>query len=245
MEGFNVNPAEVVSHLELLLEEGPAKGEGVSKAKKQNQHQVKASEQVGKQKVVDTGAGTKETFKRPSYSMAAEAIQESQATGFLEGEDVWPEIEEVESILSQNTDELTGPELKTVLRGVLKHIEHLSGYMEAVVHEQTGAIESLTRRIEFLGVPSSLKTTVPIKEKRPTFGLGPGELSGFFLPGNTPPTIKACRTKLKEIVRTVPGAWIEEAEVEAIPFEKMSYLKLNWSEGTVVAQIGQQESTGF
>jgi hypothetical protein len=245
MESFNVNPEEVVSHLESLLKDNPTKTGKTNKVGKEERDSVKTGIRTDQQEVVSPSTDTKGSFKRPSYSMAAEAIQESQATGFLTGEDIWPEIEEVESILSQNTDELTGPELKIVLRGILKHVEHLSGYMEAVVHEQTGAIESLTRQVEFLGVPSSLKVTVPIKEKRPTFGLGPGELSGFFLPGNTPPTIKACRTKLKEIVRTVPGTWIEEAEIEAIPFGKISYLRLNWSEGTVVAQIGQQESAGF
>jgi len=151
----------------------------------------------------------------------------------------WPDMEEVESILSTNSDHVPEESLKTVLKGIVRYQQHLASYVEASFMEINASIETITRKVEFLGVPSTLKVPLAQEKERAVFTNPKTELRSYFLPGASPPTLKACRIRLVDIASNTPGDWIPLSDINALNPSVLAYLKDHWEEGTVKAKIGK------
>jgi len=197
----------------------------------------------GKAGVRNTQGGTnKDKFSRPSYEDVASSQMNLEGKNYVgrEQED-WPDMDEAESILSVETEAMTDQELRVVLKGIIKYQQHLAGYVEAGMMEISNNIESLTRKVEFLGVPSVLKLGVETRPpQRATFQSSKSSLSTYFLPGSTPPTTKICRMKLLEIAASTEGVWKSPPEITGMEPSELEYLRQHWNEGTVVAKLRKQ-----
>jgi hypothetical protein len=210
------------------------------------------------EEIFQTGAESKREEKRgpntsplglsntrilPSFEDKAATIKEEaeeSRSGLRQSrESEWPDLDEVETVLSNDTDEVGGEDLKTVLRGLLKGQINLASYMEASLSEIHDTIETLSRKVEFLGVPSVLKVPVGKEKERPSFSNPRSELSTYFIPGGTPPTLKICRLKLVEISLNTPGSWMDVGEINSLDSTVLAFLQQNWTEGHVVAKISK------
>lgn len=179
---------------------------------------------------------------RPSFEDHAEVINAGPVEGPPEQSvsPEWPDMDEVESVLSSGTGDLSGSDLRTVLRGIVRYQQHLAGYVEANLMEVSSSIDSLTRKVEFLGVPSVLKAPLAVERERVTFSNPKSVLASYFITGSTPITPKACRVKLTEIATSTPGNWLSVGEINSLDPSVLEYLRTHWNEGSVKAKISAQ-----
>lgn len=194
--------------------------------------------------VSETGQSSKKgkqpaRLERPSYerqsSILHQQIEESHRV--RPDQDSWPDLEEVESLLSGDDDDLSPREIRTALRGLVKRQEDLTGYVESSIGDFTAALEALTRKIEVLGIQTPVRSFLPASAPRPVFHQSATEISTYFKQGSTPPTDKACRSTLASIRSNVQGSWKTEEWVGKLSSGDLQNIRSNWNEGFVKALL--------
>jgi hypothetical protein len=205
---------------------------------KVSQHEKKQSAGKHGDNLDEPEENRKTRHKRPSFEDNADKLMHMEEET-SEGTE-WPNMDEVESILSEDTGTLGQSDLKTVLRGLVRQQAQLISFVEASKKDMENIVEQLTRRVEFLGVPSSLKAGILPPTSRVTFASKSDDIKAYFLPGNEPPTLKVCRLKLQEIVQSTPGPWKSQAQIIDLDPSVLLSLKNNWSEEAVRAVLETQ-----